>query len=359
MNFAIVGCGFIAKKHSQAIKNIEDAKLVAVCDQVPELMQPYVEEHDATPYTDIEEMLRNESIDIVNICTPSGSHAILAELAAKYGKHVIVEKPIAMTLEETDRIIGATQAQNVKLAVVHPNRFRPAAMKLKEVLQQNLLGKISHALCIVNWNRGQDYYDQAPWRGTKEYDGGVLMNQAIHNLDLLLWYMGAPEEVFSMEATRFRDIEAEDVSTGIIRFQSGALATVQASTTVYPRNYEESITIFGEKGTVKIGGANALHFETLNLQDMSDQLIETTIDQVRSNPWGKSGHEEIIADMIEAIREDRLPAITGEEGRNAVELVLAFYESAKLNKSVKMTERNDSNDNDQNKITKFTRKVEC
>lgn len=357
MNFAIVGCGFIAKKHSQAIKNIKNANLVAVCDRVPELMKPYVDEHDATPYTDFEEMLNNDSIDVVNICTPSGSHAFLAELAAKYGKHVIVEKPIAMTLEETDRIIGATKEYNVKLAVVHPNRFRPAAMKLKEILQQNLLGKISHALCIVNWNRNQDYYDQAPWRGTKEYDGGVLMNQAIHNLDLLAWYMGETEEVFSMEATRLRDIEAEDVSTGIIRFQSGALATVQASTTVYPRNYEESITVFGEKGTVKIGGPNALHFETLNLQDVNDQLIEKSIDQIRSNPWGRSGHEEIIADMIEAIKEDRQPAITGQEGRNAVELVLAFYESAKTNRPVNIAQRNDKNDNSENQITKFARKV--
>lgn len=335
MNFAIVGCGFIAKKHAQAIKNIEDAQLVAVCDRVLGLMEPYVEEYGATPYTDIEEMLKNESIDVVNICTPSGSHAFLAELAAKYGKHIIVEKPIAMTLEETDRIIIAAKEHDVKLAVVHPNRFRPVAMKLKEILNQNLLGNISHALCVVNWNRGQAYYDQAPWRGTKEHDGGVLMNQAIHNLDLLLWYMGEPVEVFSMEATRLRDIEAEDVSTGIVRFESGALATVQASTTVYPKNYEESITVFGEKGTVKIGGPNALNFEHLAIEGIDEETSERWINDIKANPWGTPGHEQIIRDMLLAIKENRQPAVTGEDGRNALSLVLSFYESANNSQLVK------------------------
>jgi len=335
MNFAIVGCGFIAKKHAQAIKNIEGAKLVAVCDRVPELMNPYVEEYGATPYADFEEMLKDDSIDIVNICTPSGAHAFLAELAAKYGKHIIVEKPIAMTLEETDRIIHAARANNVKLAVVHPNRFRPVVMKLKEILDHNLLGKVSHSLCVVNWNRGQEYYDQAPWRGTKEHDGGVLMNQAIHNLDLLLWYMGKPTEVFSMEATRLRDIEAEDVSTGIIRFESGALATVQAATTVYPKNYEESITIFGEKGTVKIGGPNALNFEHLLIEGIEEETTQKWIYDIKADPWGTPGHEQIIKDMILAINENRRPAVTGEDGRNALALVSSFYESAKTNQPVK------------------------
>jgi len=336
MNFAIIGCGFIAKKHAQAIKNIEGAKLVAVCDRVPELMNPYVEEYGATPYADFEEMLKDDSIDIVNICTPSGAHAFLAELDAKYGKHIIVEKPIAMTLEETDRIIHAAKEHNVKLAVVHPNRFRPVAMKLKEILDQNLLGKVSHSLCVVNWNRGQEYYDQAPWRGTKEHDGGVLMNQAIHNLDLLLWYMGKPTEVFSMEATRLRDIEAEDVSTGIIRFESGALATVQAATTVYPKNYEESITIFGEKGTVKIGGPNALHFEHLLIKGIDEETSQKWIRDIKADPWGTPGHEQIIKDMIMAINENRQPAVTGEDGRNALALVSSFYESANTNQQVKL-----------------------
>lgn len=334
MNYAIVGCGFIAKKHADAIKQIEGATLVAVCDKVTDLMQPYVEEHDAQAYEDFEIMLQNPTIDIVNICTPSGSHAFLAELAAKYKKHIIVEKPIAMTLDETNRIIEAAETNGVKLAVVHPNRFRPVAMKLKELLESNRLGKISHALCIVNWNRGQEYYDQAPWRGTKTFDGGVLMNQAIHNLDLLLWYLGKPREVVSMDATRLRNIEAEDVSSGIIRFESGVLATVQAATTVYPKNYEESITIFGEKGMVKIGGTNALYFEHLVVEGMSDEEVQQIKAAIEADPWGTPGHLNIIEDMMNAVKLDKTPAVTGEDGKAALSIVLDFYKSAEQNKLV-------------------------
>ncbi|MGE7982545.1 Gfo/Idh/MocA family protein [Solibacillus sp. NPDC093137] len=334
MNFAIVGCGFIAKKHATSIDNIEGAKLVAVCDKVPELMLPYVEQYGVKEYEDFETMLKIEDIDIVNICTPSGSHATLAELAAKYGKHVIVEKPIAMSSEQSTRIIQAARANDVKLAVVHPNRFRPVAIKLKAILEANLLGKISHALCIVNWNRGQEYYNQATWRGTKEFDGGVLMNQAIHNLDLLLWFLGKPSKVVSMEATRLREIEAEDVSTGIITFESGVLATVQASTTAYAKNFEESITIFGEKGTVKIGGTNALYFEYLDIEGINTEKLKEWKGIVKSDPWGTPGHEQIIKDMVQAIKENRSPAITGEDGLAVLNLVELFYESAKENRII-------------------------
>ncbi|MYL56022.1 gfo/Idh/MocA family oxidoreductase [Virgibacillus halodenitrificans] len=334
MNFAIVGCGFIAKKHAAAIDKIDAAKLVAVCDKVPSTMEFYKEEYDAQPYTDLEQMLEKENIDIVCICTPSGFHASIAIQIAEAKKHIIVEKPIAMTMKDTDKIINACNVNNVKLAVVHPNRFRPVVQELRQIMNRGLLGEISHASCIVNWNRNQEYYDQAPWRGTKQYDGGVLMNQAIHNLDLLLWFMGTPEQVFSMEATRFRKIEAEDVSIGTIKFDSGALGTVEASTTVYPKNYEESITIFGDKGTVKIGGTNALYFEHLNIMDMTDTEIEDLKESIKADPWGTPGHQWIIEDMVNAIHENRDPAVTGEDGKNALKLVLSFYESARLNQPV-------------------------
>lgn len=356
MNFAIIGCGFISEKHAYTINNIGGAKLIAVCDKNVLAAKRYEDKYGVKVYTDIEEMLLNEKIDIVNICTPSGSHTVIAELVAGYGKHIIVEKPMALTLADTNKIIAASENNNVKLAVVHPNRFRPAVLKLQEILDAGLLGKISHALCIVNWNRGQHYYDQAPWRGTKEQDGGVLMNQAIHNLDLLLSFMGKPTEVFSMQATRLRDIEVEDVSTGVIRFESGALANVQASTTVYPKNLEESITIFGETGTVKIGGAHALYFEILDIQDLQEETIQYIVD-VESNPWGVPGHERIIKDMIKAVAEDRKPIISGEDGRNAVELVLAFYESAKLNKPVNLIKRGEPNDENTDDVANVNPKI--
>ncbi len=334
MNFAIVGCGFIAKKHAAAIDKIDAAKLVAICDKVPATMEFYIEKYDAKPYTDLQHMLEKEDIDIVCICTPSGFHASIAVQVAEAKKHIIVEKPIAMTIEDTDKIIDACNINNVKLAVVHPNRFRPVVQELRKIMDQGLLGEISHASCIVNWNRNQEYYDQAPWRGTKQHDGGVLMNQAIHNLDLLLWFMGTPQQVFSMEATRFRKIEAEDVAVGTIKFETGALGTVEASTTVYPKNYEESITLFGERGTVKIGGPNAIYFEHLDIMDVSENNINDLKESIKADPWGTPGHQWIIEDMVNAINENREPAVTGEDGKDALKLVLSFYESAKLNQPV-------------------------
>lgn len=340
LNFAIVGCGFIARKHAKAIQEVKNAKLVAVSDKLSEAMEPYVKEFGVAAYEDFDEMLRREDVDVVCICTPTGLHAPLAIKVANAKKHIILEKPIAMTLEESDEIIGACKKNAVKLSIVHPNRFRPVVMELRKILDENLLGKISHANALVNWNRNQEYYDQAPWRGTKELDGGALMNQAIHNLDLLLWFMGQPESIFSMEATRFRNIEAEDVSTGLIRFKSGALGVVEASTTVYGQNFEESITLFGERGTVKIGGKNAIHFEHLEIEGVPQKEIIQLKERIIEDPWGIPGHQSIIDNMVKAIKEDRVPAVSGEEGRKSLELVLSFYESAKSNQLIYFTEEN-------------------
>ncbi len=338
MNFAIIGCGFIAKKHAKAIQDIEGAKLVAVTDKIPENMLFYEKEYGAVPYEDMDEMFTKEQIDIVSICTPTGLHAPLAIQAANAKKHIILEKPIAMTLEETDKIIEACHENNVKLSIVHPNRYRPVVKELKKLLEKNLLGKISHVNAIVNWNRNQEYYDQSPWRGTKEYDGGALMNQAIHNVDLLQWFMGEVEEVYSMEATRFRNIEAEDISNGIIRFKTGVLGVIQAATTVYPKNYEESITIFGEKGTVKIGGPNAIYFEHLEIEGMSEQEVTELKQKVEKDPWGLPGHQCILQDMIDSIENNTIPSVSGEEGRKSLELVLSLYKSAEKNQPIKLEE---------------------
>ncbi len=335
MKFGIVGCGFIANKHAAAIANTDGAELVAVCDKVESMMEPYVNDYGATPYIELEDMLKDDSIDVISICTPSGFHASLAVQIAEAKKHIIVEKPIAMKLEDAELITNAAKENGVKLSVVHPNRFRPVVMELKKLLDENKLGKISHANCIVNWNRGQEYYDQAVWRGTKEHDGGVLMNQAIHNLDLLLWFIGEPEEVFSMEATRLRNIEAEDVSMGIVRFKDGVLANIQAATTVYPKNFEESITIFGEKGSVKIGGSNALYFEHLIYEGMDEENTELIKQKIKDDPWGIPGHQRIIMDMVEAVNHDKETAVTGEEAAKGLKLVLKMYESAEKNQPIK------------------------
>ncbi|CAH0344874.1 Gfo/Idh/MocA family oxidoreductase [Bacillus sp. CECT 9360] len=336
IRFAIVGCGHIAKKHAEAIINSEGASLLAVCDTIEEKMQPFVEEYNIKGYTSLEELLENPEVDVINICTPSGYHANIAVQAARAKKHVVVEKPIALTIEDTDKIIRACSDNDVKLAVVHPNRFRPALIKLKNLMKEGRFGKLSHANATVRWNRNQEYYDQAPWRGTKSLDGGVLMNQAIHNLDLLVWLMGDVEEVFSMDATRLRDIEAEDVSAGVVRFKNGALGVVEAAVTIYPKNFEESISIFGEQGTIKISGQNANFIEHLVMEGVSQEDVEAMKAEIKADPFGTPGHQAIIEDMVLAIKENREPVVTGEDGKRALQLVISLYESAASHQPVRI-----------------------
>jgi UDP-N-acetyl-2-amino-2-deoxyglucuronate dehydrogenase len=333
VKFAIVGMGHIAKKHIQAIENAEGAEIAAVCDTNPERLKEY--EGTYNVYTDLEEMLqKQEDLDVVNICVPSGLHAPLAKIVAKYKKHLIVEKPMALTVEDSLDIIDEAKKANIKLAIVHPNRFRPAIRLLREMMDQGAFGKLSHANATVRWNRNQAYYDQAAWRGTKKYDGGVLMNQAIHNLDLLLWLMGPVRAVQAMAATRLRNIETEDVAVGVVEFESGALGVIEAATTIYPENLEESISIFGEKGSAKIGGKTANFIETWNFEGMSPEERDQHIAKIHEDPFGKPGHQWIIEDMVKAIQENREPIVNGYDGLAPVQLIEAFLDSAETGKRV-------------------------
>jgi UDP-N-acetyl-2-amino-2-deoxyglucuronate dehydrogenase len=328
VNFAIIGCGHIAKKHVEAIEATDGAQLIAVCDTNESRLNEYIEAYGVRGYTDLSEMLLSKDIEIVNICAPSGFHASLAIQAANAGKHIIVEKPIALTLDDADRIIDACDLNHVKLSVVHPNRFRPAIIELKKAMNEGAFGKLSHANATLRWNRNQAYFDKDPWRGTKSLDGGVLMNQAIHNLDLLTWVMGDVKEVSSFNATRLRDIEAEDVAVGIARFANGALGVIEAAVTIYPSNLEETLSIFGSSGTVKIGGTSLNIIEHWNFQHLNEEENNLVTHNINLNSLGKPGHQCIIEDMIIAIEENRKPIVSGEDSRNALRLILALYESA-------------------------------
>lgn len=334
--FGIVGCGHIAKKHVEAIKSIEGAQLTAVCDTNKERLSLFAVD-GVKGFTDLREML-NADVDIVCICTPSGLHRDLTIQSAKAKKHIIVEKPMALTLEDADAMIHACAENGVKLAVVHPNRFRPAVKLLHEQVKKNAFGKIGHANATVRWNRNQAYYDQAAWRGTKAMDGGVLMNQAIHNMDLLVWMMGEVEQVTSYEATRLRDIEAEDTSVSVIRFTNGSLGVLEAAVTTYPKNLEESLSIFGEKGTAIIGGPTANWIKHWAFEGLDEGEVERLQSEVSADPFGKSGHQCIIEDMIYAIKEGREPIVSGKEGRQALSLVVACNLSAEQGKAVYIDE---------------------
>lgn len=333
INFAIVGMGHIAKKHIEAIENAEGANLYAICDTNPDRLE--IDLPGVKKYTDFVLMLdENPDIHVVNICVPSGLHAKLTKIAAERKRHVIVEKPMSLKLEDAEEMIKVTKEHGVKLAVVHPNRFRPAIQKLKKQMDKGAFGKLSHANATVRWNRNQAYYDQADWRGTKEFDGGVLMNQAIHNLDLMLWLMGPVESVQAMAATRLRKIETEDVAAAVVQFKNGALGVIEAATTIYPKNLEESIAIFGETGSVKISGRTANYIETWDIEGVTEEEAEKTKAEIKEDPFGKPGHQWIIEDMVSAVKENREPIVAGEDGLAPVKLILAILESAETGKKV-------------------------
>lgn len=331
MNFAIVGCGRIALKHAEAIKNLPEAKLVSVCDIIPEKAEQFATSYQAQMYVEFDEMLENPEIQVVNICTPNALHADMAVKAIEKGKHVMIEKPIAISLEDADRIIEAASRKGVKATAVHQNRFNAAIQKTRKALEGGMFGQMSHGVASIRWNRNQAYYNQANWRGTIDAKDGVLMNQCIHNIDLLNWMMGPVKKVIGKTATRFRDIEMEDVGTAILEFESGALGIIEGAGTIYPTNLEETLNLFGEKGTVCIGGIAVNKIENWRFTEDFKGEEEKVLAEQEDNPptvYGY-GHAAIIQDMIDAIKEDRNPYITLQDGKDAVAIVLAIYESSK------------------------------
>jgi UDP-N-acetyl-2-amino-2-deoxyglucuronate dehydrogenase len=327
LNFGIIGCGRIAYKHAEAIKKNEKANLLYVCDIIEERAVDYKNKYGAERYfTDYHEMLEMPDLDVVNICTPSGMHAEMGIAAARAGKHVIVEKPMALSSIDADALINACDENGVKLAVCFQNRFNPPVQKLRRALEEGRFGKLTHASAVVRWFRPQDYYDQASWRGTWAMDGGCLMNQSIHNIDLLQWMMGPVESVFGYTANNFRKIEAEDVGVAVLKFKNGALGVIEASTTIYPENLEETLAIFGEKGTVMLGGIAVNKIETWKFADSQDENLEMEQQDV-PNVYG-FGHDALIEDFIRAVIEDRRPYIDGREGIKSLRIVLGIYHSA-------------------------------
>jgi len=335
VNFALIGCGHIAAKHAQAIANSQAARLLAVADTHPGRTAPYREKYGAREYSDYRQLLQDPGIDVVSICTPSGLHAQMAVDAARAGKHVLVEKPIALSLAGAGRIINECRQAGVKLAVVHPNRFKPAVQALKKALDEGRFGALTHGNATVRWNRNQAYFDRDAWRGTREMDGGVLMNQAIHNIDLLQWMLGPVTEVFAYITTRLRKIETEDLGVAVLKFQSGALGVVEAAATLYPENLEETLAVFGETGTAVIGGVTASQLNTWRVDGYTEDEAASLIQAVNNAP-AKPGHQVIIEDMAEAVITGREPLLNGAEGKKALEIILAIYQSARAGRPVSL-----------------------
>ncbi|OUQ45167.1 oxidoreductase [Drancourtella sp. An12] len=343
MKYALIGCGRIATNHIKAVIN-NHLELVAVCDVIPEHMELLLEKHDLNKttsikrYTDYKKMIEENELELVGIATESGLHAEIALYCIEHNINVIIEKPMAMSIEDADKIIQLSEEKGVKVSACHQNRFNIAVQEMRKALEAGRFGKLSHGSIHVRWNRNKDYYTQAPWRGTWAQDGGALMNQCIHGIDLLRWMMGDEiEEVYGVTRQQFHSyLEAEDVGMAVVKFRNGAVATIEGTTNVYPKNLEETLYLFGEKGTVKLGGKSTNNIDVWNFSDETDaDQNNKGLEEVTSNVYG-NGHTSLYADVIDAIKTDGKPYVDANAGKNALELVLAIYQSQKEGKAVKL-----------------------
>lgn len=348
LKYGLIGCGRIAPNHLMAAENnSKDLEIIALCDIDPNQMDQLIAKSGIPPhmlssvkrYTDYREMIASEKLDLVAIATESGKHAQIAIDCMEQGIHVIVEKPMALSIADADRMIATAKKHNVKLCACHQNRFNKSIQKIREAWEQGRFGKLLHGTAHIRWNRGRSYYEQAPWRGTWEQDGGALMNQCIHNIDLLRWMMGGDvEEVFAYTDNLIHPyIEGEDLGIALVKFKNGAYGVIEGTTNVYPQNLEETLYIFGETGTVKAGGKSVNVIEEWLFADRQDDPDEIKKQYAENPPnvYG-FGHTPLYRDVIEAIRTDREPYIDGKAGKEAVELILAIYKSAKEKRPVKL-----------------------
>jgi len=333
--FGIIGCGRIAPRHADTLADIPNAELVQVCDVIESRARTFAEKYGAAYCLNYHELLANPEIDIVNICTPSGMHAEMTIAALKAGKHVIVEKPMAMNPADADRMIAAAQEADRKLCIVLQNRYNPPMQDFYHAVRDGKIGRVLLGSVTVRWYRPQEYYNDG-WHGTRSMDGGALMNQSIHHIDALQWLVGVPvKSVFAYTATLAHQMEAEDAGVVVVKFENGALATIEGSTVTYPQNLEASVALFGEKGSLKVGGT-ALNRKVFwkiagEIEHEKELLTREEVDP--PSVYGAS-HRHVIEDMLQAVEENREPQTNGAEGRKSLVLVNAMYESALSSREV-------------------------
>ena len=337
LQFALVGCGRIANRHSELLGNhqIKNAKLVAVCDIMEEKAKKIAEQFQINYYTDMDKMMQSEKIDVVVILTESGNHAKHTTHLAKYGKHIIVEKPMALTIDDADDMIIACEKNNCRLFVVKQNRFNVPVLKLRQALDSGRFGKVFMGTVRVRWSRPQSYYDQDQWRGTWAMDGGVITNQASHHIDLLEWMMGKVDAVYAKSINALADIEVEDTAAVILKFRNGGIGVVEATTAIRPKDLEGSLSILGENGSVEIGGFAVNKMLHWNFQKTLPEDKEV-IQKYSVNPpdvYG-FGHRAYYNHVVDSILNNKKQMVDGLEGRKSVEIISAIYESMETRKEV-------------------------
>ncbi|MCA9215421.1 MAG: Gfo/Idh/MocA family oxidoreductase [Planctomycetales bacterium] len=349
LGFGIVGCGMISNFHAKAIADIRGAKLLSCFDMVAPKGEAFAKDHGIDFYDDLNAMLSDDRLDIVTICTPSGAHMEPAVAAANAGKHVVVEKPLEITLKRCDKIIEACEKNNVVCSAIFPSRFHESSKLMKQAIDKNRFGKVTMGDAYVKWFRTQEYYDSGAWRGTWKLDGGgALMNQAIHSVDLLAWLMGPVKSISARTSTLAHErIEVEDVAVASLEFESGALGVIEATTAAYP-GYLKRIEIHGSEGTAVLEEEDIKVWDFAKSTKKDDELRKkmagkTATGGGAADPTaiGHHGHAQQFKDVVKAIKSGGKPAIDGYEGRRSVEIILAIYKSAEIGRAVELPLKSD------------------
>jgi UDP-N-acetyl-2-amino-2-deoxyglucuronate dehydrogenase len=337
IRFALIGCGRISKNHLQALKqHADDAELVAVCDVDPDALDQAVNASGARPYTSFASVLAESDVDAVILATPSGLHPEQTIQAAEVGRHVITEKPMATRWLDAKRMVQACDSASVRLFVVKQNRRNATLQLLKRAVDEKRFGRIHMVTINVFWSRPQSYYESARWRGTWEFDGGAFMNQASHYVDLLDWLIGPVDSLQAYTATLERNIQVEDTGVASIRWRTGALGSVNVTMLTYPRNFEGSITIIGEKGTVRIGGVAVNEIQHWEFADSRESDSEVKAASYQTSSVYGFGHPLYYENVIKVLRGEAEPDTDGREGLRSLEILVAIYLSARDGRRVSL-----------------------
>jgi UDP-N-acetyl-2-amino-2-deoxyglucuronate dehydrogenase len=339
IKFGLIGCGRISAQHFSVIKAITEIELRAVCDIKEDRAKEVAKKYKVDWYKDYRELLKRNDIDLVSICTPNGLHVPIGIDAAKEGKDVVMEKPLGINLREVDRLLNYFKKAKRKLFAVLQVRFNPSAQTVKKIIEENKLGRINSVALVVRWQRPQKYFDQDEWRGTKRLDGGTLLNQGIHYVDLLQWLLGPVKSVFAKKDTIAHQIEIEDIAIALLKFKSGAYATLEFTICTYPKNLECSISILGSKGTIKIGGLAANELEIWEVEKLPRPVLSSCLPP---NVYAKGlyqgscpNHIFVYQNIVKYYKGDKSAFVTnGYEARKSLEIVEAIYRSAEKDKEI-------------------------
>jgi predicted dehydrogenase len=349
IGFGIIGCGMISRFHAKAVADIKGAKVVACTDAIPAAADKLAAEIGCTAYPTLDQLLADPDVDVVTICTPSGLHMEPAVAAAKAGKHVIVEKPLDITLKRCDAMIAAAKKAGVVLSTIFPSRFHESSQLIKQAADNGRFGRLTLGNAYVKWFRTQEYYDSGAWRGTWQLDGGgALMNQAVHSVDLLLWFMGPAVEVTAYTGLlAHKRIEVEDVAVAGIKFASGALGTIEASTATWPGELKR-IEVHGDQGSAALKEEDLEVWKFAKEHKADEEIRQRMAGRTHTGGGaadpkaiGHHGHMLQFQDVLNAIKKKKSPLVDGPEGRKAVELILAIYQSAETGKPVKLPLKTD------------------